>query len=129
MHVSVQGSSSWVDTGTLTSDGEYYYMVVPMDASGELGSSSYSLGVSRRTLGQGISSYALAVEIEETVSLDGLCSQLPDVVGISYLTNEMWKFHAREMPAGVYDTVVQVSSGYQISVSESSYAWITFIGW
>ncbi len=129
VHVSGRGSSSWLDTVTLTSDGEYYYMVVPMDASGELGSSSYSLGVSRRTLGQGISSYALAVEIEEIVSLDGLCSQLPVVVGISYLTNGVWKFHAREMPAGVYDTVVQVSSGYQISVSEAGFEIVIFVGW
>ena len=118
-----------MDTGTLTSDGEYYYMLVPMDASGELGSGSYSVSVSRRTLGQGISSYALAVEIEEIVSLDGLCSQLPDLVANSYLTNAGWKFHAREMPSGVFDSVIQVSSGYQISVSESSYVWITFIGW
>jgi hypothetical protein len=129
VHVSIKGSPSWVDSSALTSDGEYFYMVVPMSVSGELGSSSYSVCVSRRTLGPGVHTYALPVEIEEVVSLDSLCAQLPDLVGISYMTSEMWKFHARDMPTGVFDSVIQVSSGYQISVSEWNYAWITFIGW
>ncbi|MCK4443625.1 MAG: hypothetical protein KAW09_03715, partial [Thermoplasmata archaeon] len=128
-YVSGLGDNDWIDRNGVAWDGEYYYMLIPMDANGNLGSSSYSATVSRRTFGPGTSTFGLDVDIESAVSLTELCMMMPDVVGLSYLTNGVWKFHAREMPAGVYDDVVQISSGYQISVAEATIAIVTFVGW
>lgn len=120
---------SWVDTGVLSSDGEYYYVVIPMDEAGKLGSSSYSVGVVRRTFSQGTSPIALQLEIEEELTLADVCDQMPGVAGIMHLMKGMWRLHAREMPEGVYDTLLQISEGYQISVSELQSEKFTTVGW
>jgi hypothetical protein len=124
-----QEENNWVDGNVLASDGVYYYILIPMDENGNPGSSSYSVGVSTRTIGPGVSTFALVLDIEAAVSLTDLCVMRPDLTGLSYLTSGVWKFHARVMPAGVYDATVQVSLGYQISVSEARFVVVTFLGW
>ena len=37
------------------------------------------------------------------------------------LMNSVWRFHAREMPAGVYDVLIEQSGGYQLSTEGPIY--------
>jgi len=129
VYVSKHPTYTWDDIGVLSSDGDYYYMVIPMDAMGEMGSSSYSVGVVRKTFSQGSSSFALVVEIEVELALSDLCNQMPGVVGMVHMMKGMWRLHAREMPKGVYDTIVQMSGGYQILIFELQSEKFTSVGW
>jgi hypothetical protein len=118
---------TWYDSGVLSSDGDYYYMVIPMDETGEMGSGSYSVGVVRRTFAQGVSTFALVVEIEEKVTLSDLCSAMPGIVGMAYMTMEVWKFHPRQMPSAIYDVGIMQGEGYLISI-DGTESRLTFIG-
>lgn len=120
----------WRDLGIIGNDnGTYYYMVVPIDLGGQVGSSTYSVGVFTRTYPTGFSTFALPLKPEEVRSVDWYCDNIPNVVGIVLMMQGVWEFHAKEMPEGAYDAPVQQSIGYQISVSESELGKFTFIGW
>jgi hypothetical protein len=129
VRVTPLGHVDWIDRGALSSDGVFHYMVIPMDDTGEIGSGSYSVGVSRRTFGQGISTFALALEIEQHLTLGDMSNQMQEITGMAYLTSGIWKFHAREMPAGIYDSVIEQSDGYQVSMPVSKSQEFTLIGW
>jgi hypothetical protein len=120
----------WIDPGVmggLTS--EYYYMVIPLDSSGETGSSTYSIGAMTFDYEAGLGTFALPVKPASLHSLDWYCDNIPGATGMAYMTFGMWKFHAKEMPSGTYDALVQVSQGYQISIKESQLGRLTFVGW
>ncbi len=120
--------TSWRDVNILGKGGEYYYMVIPLNTSGALGSSTYSIGVFVRNYSIGSDTFSLPLKSWTLQSIDWYCDSIQNTVGMAYMTSEVWKFHAREMPSGVYDSVVQVSEGYQISLEGSSTRF-TFIGY
>jgi hypothetical protein len=101
--------TSWRDVNNIGGEGEYYYLVIPVNASGGLGSSPYSIGIFIHTL-------------------DWFCDSIPNVVGMVYLMFDVWKFHAKEMPEGVYDISVAQSEGFQISIDGTATRF-TFIGY
>ena len=112
--------NTWTDYGALATEGEYYYVVIPADSNGSLGSSTYSVGVFTVDYQSGSDTFALPLKLEDVHSLDWYCGEIPGVVGMAYLSNERWTFHAEEMPEGVYDREVFVSEGYQISIDGPS---------
>jgi Ca-activated chloride channel family protein len=118
----------WKDIEALSQSDNWYYMVVPFYENGNEGSSTYSIGVSRMEYYPGVSSFALPVKQTEDHSLDWYCDNIPNVVGIVYMIFEMWKFHANEMPDGVYDVEVLQGEGYQISIDGSATRFV-FIGY
>lgn len=119
----------WKDTGIIgIQKSEYYYMVIPQDSSGGMGSSSYSIGVFTKTYQAGSDTFALPLKPTVSHSLDWYSDNIPDVVGLAYVTFEMWKLHAREMPEGVYDVEVLQGEGYQISFNGNT-ARHTFVGY
>ncbi len=121
--------SYWVDSGAIGNDGsEYYYMVIPVNLAGTLGSSTYSVGVITMGYQSGSDTFALPLKPIETHSLDWFCDDIPNVVGIAYLIFEMWKLHVNEMPLGVYDVDVLQGEGYQISIDGPSTKF-TFVGY
>jgi hypothetical protein len=120
--------NTWTDLGVLATEGEYYYMVIPLDSQGRLGSSTYSVGVFTVEYESGSDTFALPLEFVDAHSLDQYCDEIPDTVGMAYLTMGSWKFHAKEMPEGVYDIEVLQGDGYQISIDGSSMKF-TFIGY
>ncbi|MCK5291691.1 MAG: hypothetical protein KAR39_06720 [Thermoplasmata archaeon] len=120
----------WRDAGIIgNQNSEYYYMVIPLDSAGGTGSSTYSVGVFTIIYQAGSGTFALPLKPAGTNSLDWFCDNIPNVVGMAYMVFEMWKFHAGEMPSGVYDSVVQVSEGFQISMSGIVLGRFTFVGW
>ncbi|UCD92262.1 MAG: VCBS repeat-containing protein [Methanobacteriota archaeon] len=129
VHVTMPSATTWNDAGILSLEGEYYYMVIPMDDMGELGSSSYSVGVVRSIYVGGSSSFALVVEIEEEYTLADVCDRNPEIIGIVHMMSGNWRLHAREMPKNVYDADVKISGGYQILVNELQSVVYTSVGW
>jgi hypothetical protein len=117
----------WTDVGALVGRDEYYYTVIPADSAGQLGSSTYSVGVFTIAYQGGSDTFALPLKSMSSHTLDWYCENVQDVDGMAYITSEVWKFHAKEMPMGRYDPIVQISQGYQISSSLSSQ--FVFVGW
>ena len=119
----------WRDTGIIgNQNSEYYYMVIPLDSASGMGSSTYSVGVFTMNYQTGSDTFALPLESTGPNSLDWYCDNIPNVVGTAYVTSEMWKFHAREMPEGVYDVEVLQGEGYQISFNGNTTGH-TFVGY
>ncbi|MCK4444736.1 MAG: hypothetical protein KAW09_09345, partial [Thermoplasmata archaeon] len=115
------------DIGILSNEGEYYYLVVPVNVFGGLGSSTYSVGVVTVEYDSGSDTFGLPLMVDDVQSLDWYCDEIPNVVGMSYLTYGLWKYHSREMPEKAYDVDVQQAVGYQISTDGP--ARFTFIGY
>jgi hypothetical protein len=119
--------TSWRDGNILGGEGEYYYMVIPVNISGGLGSSTYSLGI--LTIEYRPGSDAFSQPLKTGIhTLDWFCDNIPNVVGMVYLMFDVWKFHAKEMPEGVYDVSVAQSEGFQIS-TDGTATRFTFIGY
>lgn len=119
----------WIDPGIIKNQtSEYYYVVIPFDSRGEMGSSTYSTGVFTLVHQTGSETFALPLKPVEVHSLDWYCDETSNVVGLAYMTLGVWKFHAREMPEGVYDADALQGEGYQISVDGNSTRF-TFVGY
>jgi hypothetical protein len=118
----------WKDMGAMLQPGNWHYMVVPLDDEGREVSSTYSTGFYVTEYHSGMGSFALPLKREEVHSLDWYCDEIPNVVGMAYMIFEVWKFHARQMPEGVYDVEFLQSEGYQISIDGSATRF-TFIGY
>ncbi len=119
----------WIDSGVIESGrSEYYYMVIPVDSSGGLGSSTYSVGVFTVEYQSGTDSFALPLKPVEPRSLDWYCDNIANVVGIIHLMKGYWRLHAREMPEGVYDVEALQGEGYQISIDGATTTH-TFVGY
>jgi hypothetical protein len=119
-------TNSYLDEDVASPGTEHYYWIVPIDSLGEGGGSSYSVGVWVGTYRKGIDTISPPLQLTFQIWIDGLCDLHNDIVGMAYLTKGIWKFHAREMPPQVYDSIFQQSMGYQISSNDSIS--IVFIG-
>jgi predicted GH43/DUF377 family glycosyl hydrolase len=118
--VTVHGSvTSWVDMSPFEYSSSVYYMVVPVNSSGVRGSSTYSVGVERTPFENGIHSMGLTLDPIEQVDLVRLCGDNSGIEGIAFVTSNVWKFHAWAMPQNSYNTVLEQSTGYQVSVRSS----------
>ncbi|MCK4443472.1 MAG: hypothetical protein KAW09_02945, partial [Thermoplasmata archaeon] len=121
--------SYWKDTGIIgNQNSEYYYMVMPMDSGGEMGSSTYSVEVTTVVYEGGSGAFALPLRPMEDHTLDWYCDAIPAVAGMAYMVFGLWKYHAKEMPQGVYDADVLQGEGYQISIDGPS-SRFTFVGY
>lgn len=118
----------WKDVGILgAGNSGHYYMVIPIDSTGKLGSSAYSVGVNAIVYSGGSDTFALPLKPMQNHPVDWYCDAIPYVAGMAYLIYGIWKFHAPQMPEGVYDLVAAQSDGYQISLEGSTK--FTFIGY
>jgi len=120
-------SSFYTDVSVALHGTEHYYWIIPIDSTGERGSSTYSVGVWIGNYQKGTDTISSPLKLSVQLSIDGLCELNDDIVGIAYLTRGVWKFHAREMPSSVYDTIFEQSMGYQISSKEN--VQLVFIGY
>jgi hypothetical protein len=105
-----------------------YFMVVPFNASGIRGSSTYSVGVwTEEYLGQ-YDTFGIPLKLNSNQTADWYCDNIPDAVGINYynISEQRWCWHSRRMPEEAYDPVLEMTEGYQISTSNGTK--FTFIG-
>jgi hypothetical protein len=105
----------FVDVGAVLSGTEYYYWVVPVDSAGNEGSSTYSIGVWMGEYQKGSDTISSPLKLPVQISIAGICVLNEDIVGMAYLIKGVWKFHSREMPVSVYNSVYEQAGGYQIS--------------
>ncbi len=103
-------------------------MVIPLESDGEMGSSTYSVGVTTVVYEGGSGTFALPLRPMENHTLDWYSDAIPDVAGMAYMIFELWKHHAIEMPQGIYDVDVLQGEGYQISINGPS-SKFTFVGY
>jgi hypothetical protein len=110
--------NNWTDYYALSSEMEHYYMIIPVDSNGDLGSSTYSIGVIAIDYRTGTETFALPLKSTKTHMVDWFCD-FQSVSGMAYMTDGFWKFHSEEMPSGVFDVAVGQSEGFQISKNQT----------
>jgi PKD repeat protein len=120
-------ATQFIDFGTASSEGQIYYMVVPYNDTLGDGSSTYSIGVITEEY-NGNEMFGLPLKpVWGDMSADWYVDQIPNALGIVYLKDGIWKAHFKEFPEGVYDTILEVGKGYEVSVFAKSL--YTYIGW
>jgi parallel beta-helix repeat protein len=120
---------SYQDIGNATAGTEYYYMIVPVNLStGEIGASSYSIGVWTAGYLDQYDTFALPLRLGSNQTADWFCDNIPDTVGINYYiySQQRWCWHSTRMPAGAFDPTLIMTAGYQICTSNDTK--FTFIG-
>jgi hypothetical protein len=105
-----------------------YIMVVPFNASGIRGSSTYSIGIWTEEYLSQYDTFGIPLKLESNETADWYCDNIPDTVGINYYiySQERWSWHSTRMPKGAFDPVLEMTKGYQISTSGPTK--FTFIG-
>ncbi|UCE36800.1 MAG: right-handed parallel beta-helix repeat-containing protein [Thermoplasmata archaeon] len=99
-----------------------YYMVVPFNALGTQGASTYSVGIWTEEYSEGYDTMGIPLKLDVNHTADWYCDNIPDTVGINYFdyTGQRWCWHSIRMPEGAFDTVLEMTKGYQISTSNST---------
>jgi parallel beta-helix repeat protein len=105
-----------------------YYMIVPYNASGVRGTSTYSIGIWTEEFLNQYDTLGIPLKVNEDHSADWFCDNIPDSVGINYFdfSQQKWGWHSTRMSEGAFDPVLEMTVGYQISTSGSTK--FTFIG-
>ena len=122
----ISPATAYTDFGLAVPDRQFYYWVIPLTSGGEEGSGTYSVGLWIGSYHGGSDTFALPLKLNVTIGIDELCNVNSEIAGMSYMISGVWKFHAREMPAGVYDVLIEQSGGYQLSTEGATY--YIFIG-
>jgi hypothetical protein len=105
-----------------------YYMVVPFNATGVRGSSTYSIGIWTEEYLSQYDTFGIPLKMSIDNTVDWFCDNIPDTVGINYydVNIQRWGWHSTRMSEGAYDPVLMMAEGYQISTSSTTK--FTFIG-
>jgi hypothetical protein len=105
-----------------------YYMLIPYNARGFRGASTYSIGLWTEEYLSGYDTLGIPLKQSFIETADWYCDNIPDTVGINYfnINAQRWNWHSTRMPQGAYDPVLEMTEGYQISTSNTTK--FTFIG-
>jgi hypothetical protein len=105
-----------------------YYMVVPFNADDVRGAGTYSIGIWTEEYLAQYDTMGIPLKTGQDQGVDWYCDKIPDTVGINFIhpNNGMWFWHSKTMPRGAFDTMVEMTEGYQISTSAATK--YTFIG-
>jgi hypothetical protein len=105
-----------------------YYMVVPFNALGTRGSSTYSIGIWTEEYWEGYDTFGLPLKLKSSHNADWFCDNIAYTMGINYynVTYQEWWWHSTRMPKGAFDPILEMTKGYQISTSNATK--FTFIG-
>jgi PKD repeat protein len=124
------GSSSATHSNAQVNDSgaRMYYMIVPFDANGTKGASSYSMGIWTQEYNQGYDTLGIPLKLNESRNANWYCHYIPNIIGINYYNSniQMWQWHCTRMSEGVFDPELRMTHGYQISTT--SLINYTFIG-
>jgi hypothetical protein len=99
-----------------------YYMIVPFNASGVRGSSTYSIGIWTEEYSSGYDTFGIPLKLKNNNTADWYCDNIPDTVGINYFifSLQSWGWHSTRMAKGAFDPILMMSYGYQISTLSST---------
>jgi hypothetical protein len=123
-----RGIETYIDFGAAASEGQYYYMIVPLNSTNAEGASTYSIGVWTEEFLSQYDTIGIPLILDTFETADWYCDQIDNVVGINYYMDSVvgWGWHSTRMPQGAYDPVLLMTEGYQISTSNTTK--FTFIG-
>ncbi|UCE39245.1 MAG: right-handed parallel beta-helix repeat-containing protein [Thermoplasmata archaeon] len=115
-------TTTHVGAGANNPRSNLYYMVVPFNALGTQGASTYSVGIWTEEYSEGYDTMGIPLKLDVNYTADWYCDNIPDCVGINYFndSNQRWWWHSIRMPEGAFDTVLEMTKGYQISTSSST---------
>jgi uncharacterized protein YegL len=118
----LKGPLFWVDFGAAQPGTQYYYMFVPVNETGKVGSTSYSIGVFTADILGGYDTIGIPLQLSTSQTADWFCEQISDTVGINYHidADQRWSWHSTLMPSGAFDPTLVMADGYQISTSAST---------
>lgn len=99
-----------------------YYMVVPLNSTGVMGSGTYSIGIWTEEYLSEYDTFGIPLKLSNNYTADWFCDQIPDTVGINYhnYMKQRWDWHSERMPQGAYDLILKMTEGYQISTSNTT---------
>jgi hypothetical protein len=105
-----------------------YYMVVPFNATGVRGSSTYRIGIWTEEYLAQYDTFGIPLKLSSYPTADWFCDNIPNTVGMNYynIDTQRWCWHSMRMPEGAFDPVLVMVEGYQISTSNATK--FTFIG-
>jgi hypothetical protein len=105
-----------------------FIMIIPFDADGVRGASSYSIGIWTEELLSQYDTFGIPLKMSNSQTADWYCDNIPFTVGINYFNHnkQRWGWHSTRMPSGAYDPLLLMTEGYQISTSCTTK--FTFIG-
>jgi hypothetical protein len=122
----------YTDLGAMAVPGsEYYYTVAAVRFAGEdVGyNTSYSIGLMNFEYSPGYNTLGLPFRICTERAIDWYCNELENVMGMQYMDDRgVWKWHSKTMPAGVFDTNVDVGSGFQLAVISTTKVHYIYVG-
>jgi len=124
----IYGDETYVDPGAASSPGQYYYMIVPVNETGVIGASTYSIGVWTEEYLSGYDTLGIPLRQSFIETADWYCDNIPDTVGINYYiySEQRWCWHSTRMSEGAFDPILLMAEGYQLSTSNLTK--FTFIG-
>jgi hypothetical protein len=96
-----------------------YYMVVPYNASGVRGASTYSIAIWTEEYLAQYDTFGIPLKLETNQTADWYCDNIPETGGINYYNHseQRWCWHSTRMPSEAYDPMLIMTEGYQISTS------------
>lgn len=99
-----------------------YYMVIPFNSTGFMGSGTYSIGIWTEEYLSEYDTFGIPLKLSNNYTADWYCDQIPNSVGINYhnYLAQRWDWHSARMPKGAYDPVLVMTEGYQISTSKGT---------
>jgi hypothetical protein len=109
-------------TNALLSYNVLYYIVIPYNAT-LVGASTYSIGVVTEYYLDGYDTMALPLELDAGDStVDWYCDNIQNTRGINYVlySEQRWVWHRVNMPGGIFDTMIVLAEGYQISTTAAT---------
>ncbi|UCE37283.1 MAG: lamin tail domain-containing protein [Thermoplasmata archaeon] len=101
---------------------QLYYIVVPINATGFKGTSTYSIGIWSEEILSEYDTFGIPLKTGIVETVDWWCENIPDTVGINYFDeqNQLWSWHSTRMPKGVYDPELEIGKGYQVSTANAT---------
>jgi parallel beta-helix repeat protein len=105
-----------------------YYMVVPFNASGGRGASTYSIGIWTEEYLSQYDTIGVPLKLSNYQTADWYCDNIIGTAGINYynVNTQRWSWHSTRMPVGAFDPILVMAEGYQISTFGATK--FTFIG-
>jgi len=97
---------------------EYYYMVVPVNAFGREGSSTYSAGIIIKSYSKGYSSFGLDLKMEDPEQAGWFIAEGEIVDTLYYydVFKQMWIGHPKLLPESIDNPLIGVSEGHMVFV-------------
>ncbi|UCE37960.1 MAG: VCBS repeat-containing protein [Thermoplasmata archaeon] len=121
---------NWLDDNAAlpTSAPQYYYCVRSVEASGNISTTSNTVGKWTKAFSEGVGTFSLPLEPFEIKEVDWYCDDIPNVEYIKWVdpATQTWITHYKSDALGINDTQVVVGEGYEIKVDTQTY--YTFTG-